>query len=227
LLSVGKASLGSSTTIGAGGNLTTINGATLPNGSSVTATAAAIIAGDFTNQGVVNGPNAAGAALEFRNNVNGAGSFTGQIMIDGVFSPGNSPAAVSLDSLDLPGTSILKMEIAGLAAGSQYDQLNLTGLLQLAGKLQVVLINPGFTPAVGEQFDLLNAPTIGGQFSSISLPALPTGLSWDSSQLYSSGVISVVPEPATATLMAIAGAVVALASLAARRRRVNSGRVKA
>jgi PEP-CTERM motif len=99
--------------------------------------------------------------------------------------------------------------------------------LQLAGKLDVVLINPGFTLARGEHFDLLNAPAIEGQFSSISLPALPTGLSWDSSQLYSSGVISVVPEPATATLMAIAGAVVALASLVARRRRVNNGRVKA
>jgi hypothetical protein len=104
--------------------------------------------------------------------------------------------------------------------------LNLTGELQTAGKLQVVLINPGFTPALGDQFDLLNAPAIGGQFSSISLPALSTGLSWDSSQLYSSRVISVVPEPATATLTGLGGAVVALASLFARRRRISAGHSK-
>lgn len=218
LLSADKASLGN-TTMGAGGNLTTVNGAALPIGSGLTATGAATVAGDFTNQGTVHGPTSAGAVLEFRNNVNGAGSFTGQVQIDGVYSPGNSPAAISLESLDLPSTSTLKMEIAGLTAGSQYDQLNLTSELQLAGKLNVVLINPTFTPAVGNQFDLLNAPSIGGQFSSISLPDLPRGLSWDSSQLYSAGIISVVPEPSAGMMAGIAGVLGALAGLARIRNR--------
>ena len=41
---------------------------------------------------------------------------------------------------------------------------------------------------------------MSGSFSSLQLPTLGGGLSWDTSQLTANGVIGVVPEPGTATL---------------------------
>ena len=58
----------------------------------------------------------------------------------------------------------------------------------------------GFSPSAGESFDLFNGPT-SGSFAQISLPALSNGLSWNTSNLYTNGTISVVPEPATLSLL--------------------------
>jgi hypothetical protein len=58
----------------------------------------------------------------------------------------------------------------------------------------------GVTPTQGstyQPFDILTAP--GGSitpFSTINLPALSPGLSWDTSKLYANGTVTVVPEPA-------------------------------
>ena len=61
----------------------------------------------------------------------------------------------------------------------------------MAGALQLTLIN-GFNPGVGNSFDILDWGTINGTFSSLLLPSLGAGLSWDTSQLYSTGAVSVV-----------------------------------
>jgi len=42
-----------------------------------------------------------------------------------------------------------------------------------------------------------------GTFASVLLPDLPGMLGWDSSHLYSSGTLSVIPEPATLSLLAL------------------------
>jgi hypothetical protein len=47
-------------------------------------------------------------------------------------------------------------------------------------------------PSLGNQFDILDWGTLNGTFAVIQLPALSGGLSWDTSQLYSSGVLNVV-----------------------------------
>jgi hypothetical protein len=62
----------------------------------------------------------------------------------------------------------------------------------------------GFTPSAGQSFDLFNGPT-AGSFAQITLPTLSNGLSWDTSNLYSSGVVSVssVPEPTTLVLFGV------------------------
>jgi hypothetical protein len=49
-----------------------------------------------------------------------------------------------------------------------------------------------FSPLAGESFDILDWGSLSGTFSSISLPALSDGLAWDQSQLYVTGVLSVV-----------------------------------
>jgi hypothetical protein len=60
--------------------------------------------------------------------------------------------------------------------------------LSLGGTLAVSLIN-SFTPVAGQEFDILNWGTLSGTFSSNNLSTL-SGLTWNTSQLYSTGVIS-------------------------------------
>jgi hypothetical protein len=56
--------------------------------------------------------------------------------------------------------------------------------------LQVSLIN-GFTPIVGDSFDILDFGTLSGAFNTFSLPALDADLMWNASQLYTTGTLSV------------------------------------
>jgi hypothetical protein len=83
------------------------------------------------------------------------------------------------------------MELGGTTPGSQFDQVHVGGNLSLDGTLRISLIN-GFTPSLGNSFDLLDWGAKNGSFSSILLPGLPASLAWDTSQLYSNGVLSVV-----------------------------------
>jgi hypothetical protein len=81
------------------------------------------------------------------------------------------------------------MELGGITPGSQYDQLLVSGALSLGGALDVTLIN-GFTPSAGQAFNILDWGSLAGTFSSITLPTL-AGLSWNTSQLYTTGMLSV------------------------------------
>jgi cytoskeletal protein CcmA (bactofilin family) len=76
---------------------------------------------------------------------------------------------------------------------------------------------PGYQ--AGQSFDVLDfdPARLHGTFDQLSMPSLPQGLSWDVSQLYSTGVVSVVPEPSCA--IAAVGALAALGRPAKRRRR--------
>jgi len=80
----------------------------------------------------------------------------------------------------------------------------------------VTLMN-GFAPSEGEDFELFSG-NLTGNFTQINLPSLANGLSWDTSNLYTSGEISVVPEPSTFSLLAAAA--LGLLAYAWRRRRL-------
>ena len=130
------------------------------------------------------------------------------------FSPGSSPAEVSFGGDVLLGpSSTTLIELAGTANG-EYDRLLVAGALEVSGVLEIQLLD-GFTPIGDAAFQVLNATDLSGAFSSLVLPDLLGTLSWDSSRLYSSGTLSVIPEPATLGLAA-AGL---LALLRRRRRR--------
>src|SRR5207253_540424 len=47
-------------------------------------------------------------------------------------------------------------------------------------------------PAAGNSFDVFDWNALAGTFATLQLPALSSGLSWNTSQLYTSGVLSVV-----------------------------------
>ena len=87
-------------------------------------------------------------------------------------------------------SATLNIEIGGTTQGTGYDHLNVTGDLALDGALEVSLIN-GFNPIAGQSFNILDwLGTRTGTFSSLVLPTL-AGLAWNTSQLYTTGVLSV------------------------------------
>ena len=137
-----------------------------------------------------------GSTVVFFGQVSGAGAFTGDgaKFFEGGYSPGNSPASVSLDGpVTFDDTNTLTIELGGTALGTQYDHVAVAGQLALGGTLQVLKINlnNGFNITSGQAFDILDWGSRSGTFSAIELPALAGGLVWNTSQLYTAGVLSV------------------------------------
>jgi hypothetical protein len=80
------------------------------------------------------------------------------------------------------------MEIS--RAASQNADLIVANSLFFGGEL--VVTNVGAPLTGGEQFNLFDPTTASGTFTLISLPPLDPSLSWDTTALYSSGVIKVL-----------------------------------
>ena len=91
------------------------------------------------------------------------------------------------------------MEITGIGGG-QFDRVVVSGLLTFGGTLS--LNNTGYTAVMGNSVDLFDWTTTAGNFTVITGTDLGGGKSWDTSALYTTGVITVVPEPATWALLA-------------------------
>jgi fibronectin-binding autotransporter adhesin len=144
--------------------------------------------------------------------VSGAGSFTGSgtLYMEGGYSPGNSPAMVTLGTNVILGDdNLLTLELGGHTPGSEYDQILLdsSGSLTAGGSLTVSLLG-GFMPAAGDTFQVLRfgPGQVSGAFDSITLNGtLAPGTWMDTGMLLQTGVITVVPEP-SASLMALSGA---------------------
>ena len=79
------------------------------------------------------------------------------VFVNGTIRPGASPGNLSASTVLFPlGT--LDIELNGLAAGAEYDQLTSSGTVTLGGALQVSL---GFTPSSGDSFTILNKTSAG------------------------------------------------------------------
>lgn len=152
----------------------------------------------------------AGGAANFFGLVSGAGvvNGTGQIRFEGGYSPGGSPALVTINPDVTIGTSsTVLMELGGTTPGACddcHDKVIFNGTVTLeGGPLQVVWWN-GYQGKAGDAFDLFDwNGGLTGTFGSIALPALTAGLIWQTGELYTDGLLSVaaVPEPASWVLM--------------------------
>jgi hypothetical protein len=89
--------------------------------------------------------------------LDGNGTVTGALRLDmsGQINPGTSPGLINVVGSYTQLGGAFNAEIGGLAAGTQYDQINVTGAVSLGGNLNVSLIG-GFTPAVGNKFVIVN-----------------------------------------------------------------------
>ena len=95
----------------------------------------------------------------------GVGSINGDVAnIGGTVSPGSSPGTLHIAgnyTQGLAGT--LNIELGGYISGTQYDLLDVTGLVTLSGTLNVSLIN-SFKPVTGADFRIINFSTRSGDF---------------------------------------------------------------
>jgi len=99
----------------------------------------------------------------------GNGTFTGPIRNNGgIVGPGHSPGKITVNGDYTQGANgTLNIEIGGAAAGTGYDQLQVSGTAALGGTLNLSLIN-GFRPAVGDVFPFILPGSFTGAFSTIN-----------------------------------------------------------
>jgi autotransporter-associated beta strand protein/T5SS/PEP-CTERM-associated repeat protein len=207
LLDRNLAVLGSLTQLGdgsAGGTLRAANGMLLEQGKNLVGRGT--VYGNFVNQGDVYGDgSAAGQVIVFAagSTVSGIGSFE-NVVFDGTYSPGNSPAITNLTNGQFSSASSLLIELGGTQPGTQYDRVVDSGVLTLlGGTLNVALYN-GFMPSLGDSFEILQYGQLSGDFGAVIYPTLSGGLSWERTTSATAMTITVVPEPSTYA-MALAG----------------------
>jgi hypothetical protein len=174
--------LGSLTQIGNAsgpGSLAAPNGLVLNQGRNLVGYGTIVGTGNFIVDGDVMGewPNPSdGIAFDIPV-VGGFGVFEGNVTFNSGFSPGHSPGQAVLHNVTFGSSNTLNIELGGQAAGSQYDQLIVSGPAVLGGGLDVTLLY-GFTPKLGDAFALIDGLALSGEFSSMSLPSLGGGLDW-------------------------------------------------
>jgi len=112
--------------------------------------------------------------------ITGSGSLDGDLVIEGVLSPGTpgtdetETTAMNSGLLTLSEASVLEIDLGGTGPGL-FDRLAGTSDIALAGSLEVALVD-GYEPALGDAFVIIDASGVLGAFDSITLPALPGNL---------------------------------------------------
>jgi autotransporter-associated beta strand protein len=152
---------------------------------------------------LVNGSLGPGAVIVNSGTLGGNGSIGGTVTVQsgGTLSPG---AGIGILTINNPVT--LEPGSTTLMAISKSPQTNdlivVTGALNLGGTL--VVTNLSGTLAAGDRFNLFQAVSTSGSFNSISLPALNSGLAWNTANLRS-GSISVVATTPTNLVWNLSG----------------------
>jgi hypothetical protein len=196
LNSSAPATLGNLTLLGTAaspGTLNAANGLVVNFGAAVTGFGTINSSNTLALHSVINGTvqgTSAAQPLTLTGWIKGVGSFN-NVVFSGTYDPGFSPTLATVGSVSFGPANVLNVELGGTARGSQYDAVIASGNLTLGGSLQVSLIN-NFSPGLGNSFDILDWAARSGTFSSMQLPALSGSLVWNTSQLYNTGVISVI-----------------------------------
>ena len=138
-----------------------------------------------------------GAALVNGGTITGAGAIEADVINNSLISPGDSPGTIEIDGDYTQGAGATLLIELGGAGVDDYDRLVISGAATLAGKLDIDLIDLGegvFPPANGDTFDILDFASVSGEFDPfgpLDLPGLVGRKAWDTSALYSTGIISV------------------------------------
>ncbi len=161
--------------------------------------------GDTTVNGgtlLVNG-SIAGTVLVNSGTLGGSGLISGTVLVSGTLAPGNSPGSLALNNTDLLLSSTA-VSVFELGSTVNFDRVIGINNLTLDGTFNVTLFG-GYSPALNDSFDLLdfnNIDSTGFNLASdLILPSLGAGLAWDTGNFTSFGVLTVIPEPGSASLL--------------------------
>ncbi|HEY6565256.1 MAG TPA: hypothetical protein VIY86_12205, partial [Pirellulaceae bacterium] len=188
-----------------GGTLNIVSGDVVTGGSQpeINATHATInVGGALDNQGSLNliGANAAFAAastnsatgtisainssLTFDNGLSNQGAMNlihSNLVGNVTNAPGGMITMMGNNTvqgdLSMGAADLLQIRIGG-AAPQQFDTLTVEGQVALAGSMNVLLTG-GYDPQAGSSFELVSAGSVSGTFSSLALPLLDGGRTWN------------------------------------------------
>ncbi len=159
--------------------------------------------------------------------LSGTGVFTGPVTIasGGFLSPGNSPGIISTGTLAVNGS--LKAEVNGTVAGTNYDQVLVTGSVALNNVTSNLNFILGYAPTVGNSYTIINndgaADAVAGTFATVTTGTSTRGFlsgnmfdaDYNSTTYrfqvdYVGGdgndvVVTFVPEPAALALLGLGG----------------------
>ncbi len=177
-----------------------------------------VVDGDFTNNGVVHiGDD---GQLVFVQHYMGNGQIegSGKAVFQSLVDPGNSVGSLAMagDAVFEASSTIL-FEIGGLVRGQQYDAIDVDGIAELAGSVEITLID-GHTLAADQIYILLLAGSITGDVTGMVLPNVPDlhlALRSNATGLWLE--VSNIPEPTTAAVLLCFGLVYGLRRPAHRR----------
>ena len=138
---------------------------------------------DVTNQGhvIVDGVLVRESTAMLANDGSGVISGSGTLNLGastlvnmGTIAPGSSPGKLSVTgAITNAATSVLAIELGGFLAGTEHDQLVVSGAVALDGAVAVSRVAP-FAPVPGDQFVILEYGSRTGTFGSIQdLTGLP------------------------------------------------------
>ena len=121
----------------------------------------------------------------------GTGTVKGATTISGTLSPGISGiGTITVNNvLTLNATGTVAMQINKSGATRTADKVQGVTTLTYGGTL--VVTATGDALAAGDSFTLFSATSYTSSFATLTLPALPGSLAWDSSTLVTNGSISV------------------------------------
>ncbi|MNX34842.1 Extracellular serine protease precursor [compost metagenome] len=143
------------------------NGQLSLTGTSSYGGSTTVSAGTLAVNGALNGTSAvlvsSGATLR------GSGSVTNLVVSNGgTLSPGNSPGVFTVNgNLQMNSGSTLTVEINGVTAGTDYDQVIVNGTVSLAGNL---VASHGYSAGQGDTYTIIAndmADAITGSFSGL------------------------------------------------------------
>lgn len=173
------------------GDIANQNNLTTPGRIIVTGGAQANFFDDVVNNGGIQVSGSGGllSTAVFLGSLSGAGTTgTGRVFLEGDTRPGFSPGTMAFGGdVSFGPQSTLNIELAGTAAGTQYDRVAVAQSASLAGDLSVTLLD-NFKPQIGSTFQILTASSLAGTFDEVELPALAGGAKWGVT--YGAGAVS-------------------------------------
>jgi autotransporter passenger strand-loop-strand repeat protein len=155
----------------------------------------------------------------------GSGSVQGLTLNGGIVAPGNSPGLLTAYELNGRNGTFQFQLGAPTTRGTTYDAINVTTLLTLGANTGFTFETlDNYTYAMGDVYDLFDFASIDVSAfdNAVLLAALPdldtanSNLAWDVNSFNADGIVNVIPEPSTFSLL-LGGATVLIGLRIVRR----------